>query len=141
MIESKVAKAILQDNLEVRVGTEVYKVAPPTPATLIRFSELSSRLPRPSGSLLEFAIGSAKDAKILGEIVATLILGEQPNRDEQYDVQYKKISKDALYMGYAEINSMILGILNRDHVEGFYVLTASLVEGNLLTPKTTQSGQ
>ena len=44
-IEDKVAKTILQQPEEIKVGDKTYKVAPPSVATLILISGAVSRLP------------------------------------------------------------------------------------------------
>ena len=60
------------------MGVESYIVAPPSIATLILASELIAQLPGlklDSKQVMFEYLFVAKDCKVLGEIVATLILG------------------------------------------------------------------
>ena len=130
-------QAVLQDALKVEVGGEIYTVAPPTLATTIRVSELASQLPmQDAEDKLSFVIEKAKHTRILGSIVATLILGElKRNLKEkaEYKHTFRKIEKDALYLSEQEIVSLIGSILIKNgSVEGFYQLITFLKGINLL---------
>lgn len=143
-MESKVAKAILQDVLEVKVGTEVYEVAPPTFSTSIRISELSSMLPSYDGQdSFSFSIQNAKHARVVADIVATLILGEPKIKSKTYKNQFSKIKEDVIYMSELEIANLITGIYSATgQAEAFTKLITSLEGLNQLRPtKTTQYGQ
>lgn len=78
-IEKKVTDAILQrasDSIEIE--GKVYPIAPATPATLILVSELVANMPEiatEGENLLFETLRTAKDCSVIGEIVATLILG------------------------------------------------------------------
>lgn len=77
-IESKVAKSILQQTEEITIGDEVMSVAPPSTATLILVSEETAKLPQlklDSKNMASEVIYVAKDCRVLGDIVAILILG------------------------------------------------------------------
>lgn len=77
-IEGLVSDTILQKPYSIQIGQETYEVAPPSIATLILASELISQLPKVEldKSLVTFeSLRIAKDCKVLGDIVATLILG------------------------------------------------------------------
>lgn len=77
-IEEKVAESILQKPIEITVGGRKYTTAPPSTATLILVSEAVSRLPRfvlDPQKLVEESLFVAKDCRILGDIVAILLLG------------------------------------------------------------------
>jgi hypothetical protein len=76
--EQKTAGAILQKSKQVLVGGATYEVAPPSAATLILVSELAATLPKVENNnagVVAETLRIAKDCKVLGEIVATLILG------------------------------------------------------------------
>jgi len=79
-IESKTAEAILERKKQITIGDQTYEVAQPTMATLILVSELVSQLPQtrmdPENILTE-TLRVAKDCRILGDIIAVLILGEE----------------------------------------------------------------
>ncbi|MEG2281741.1 MAG: hypothetical protein RSB93_00770, partial [Rikenellaceae bacterium] len=84
-IENKVADTILQEPQEVEVGGVKYSVAPPTTATLIRVSELVSEMPHikmTSKNILYEVLNVAKDCRVIGDIIAVLILGDK-NRIER----------------------------------------------------------
>lgn len=77
-IETKVADTILQKPYRVQVGEETYTVAPPSIATIILASELIAQLPGlklDTKQVMFESLFVAKDCKVLGDIVATLILG------------------------------------------------------------------
>lgn len=78
-IEKKVADTILQrtsDSLEI--DGNVYPIAPPSTATIILISELIAGMPEvriDADNILFEVLNKAKSCKVLGKIVATLILG------------------------------------------------------------------
>lgn len=76
-VEKSVSDAILQHKQKVTICGRTYEVAPPTPATLIMASEYIAELPKidAKGNIVSAVLTSAKDARSLGKIVATLILG------------------------------------------------------------------
>lgn len=77
-IESQVAKTVLQQREEIIVGGEVMEVAPPSTATLILTSEAAAQLPRvklDSENIAGEVLYIAKDCRVLGDVVAILILG------------------------------------------------------------------
>lgn len=76
--EAKVADAILQEPIVVTIDGTRYEVAQPTIATLIKASKYISYLPAfdiEATDVLSEVLRNAKDCKIIGKIVATLILG------------------------------------------------------------------
>jgi hypothetical protein len=90
-IETRVAETILQQKKKIAVGDEIYEVAPPSLATLILASEAISMIPgnvpsdirrsvldnvklNPDVEVRE-TLCMAKDYRILGDIIAILILG------------------------------------------------------------------
>lgn len=77
-IEQKTAAAILEKPVEIVIGGKTYQAAPPSTATLILVSEAVSQLPKialDAEKIVEETLSVAKDCRILGEIVAILILG------------------------------------------------------------------
>lgn len=78
-IEKKVVDTILQRaSTSLEIEGQVYPIAPATPATLILVSELIAQMPEiqsePENPLFE-TLRTARDCKVVGKIVATLILG------------------------------------------------------------------
>ena len=78
-IEKKVTDAILQRaSLSIEIEGREYPIAPATPATLILVSELVAELPEVRSNvdnILFETLRTARDCKVVGKIVATLILG------------------------------------------------------------------
>ena len=77
-IEKLVADAILERKTSVEIDGREYLIAPPTIGTLILVSELIAELPevrRDVENILIETLRTARDCKVVGKIVATLILG------------------------------------------------------------------
>lgn len=85
-VEQQVADVILgREIASIEINGEVYKVAPPSIATLIMASEIISTLPivepiskddpEKSQKIFREVLKTAKDFKALGELAAVLILG------------------------------------------------------------------
>lgn len=78
-IEKKVTDAILQRaSLSIEIEGREYPIAPATPATLILVSELIAEMPEVRSNvdnILFETLRTARDCKVVGKIVATLILG------------------------------------------------------------------
>lgn len=84
-IEQKASETILQKTQEVKIGEETYQVAPPTTSTLILASEYIAQLPSiklDGDSILIETLYIAKDCRVLGDIVAILILGAKGLTEE-----------------------------------------------------------
>ncbi len=83
--EQQVAEAILQKGAtKIEIAGTSYEIAPPTPATLILVSELTSQLPaidKNTQDILGETLRTAKDCGILGKIAATLIIGAKRIRE------------------------------------------------------------
>ena len=157
MIEGKAARTVLQDDLKVKVGMEVYKVAPPTLTSIIRVSELVSYLPLiDNGESYLLNLKNAKQGKVLADLAATLILGEEIDKEIEVTKSilgfkfkrkikvYNQIVKDALKMRIEVLGSMVLGLLSSAvDLDAFFLLMISLSEFNILRPKKkiTPSGQ
>ena len=158
MIESKAASTVLQNQFKVRVGTEVYRVAPPTLSTLIRVSELIAKLPKEENQdILVWSLESAKQARLIGDIVATIVLGANNLDKEVVRVKsflgfrykkkvslYKEIKEQAIRMEYEPLSSLLVGLFKEGlDVDAFFLLTTFLRGQNILkrTRKTIPSGQ
>ena len=86
-IEKKVTDAILQRAESFVLDGVEYPITPPTPATLILISELVSTMPvvdRKASNILYEVLATAKDLSVIGEIVATLILGAKRIKERRY---------------------------------------------------------
>ena len=158
MIESKTAHTVLQDQFKVRVGTEVYRVAPPTLSTLIRVSELIAKLPKEENQdVLIWSLDNAKQARVIGDIVATIVLGANSLDKEVVRVKsflgfrykkkvslYKEIKEQAIGMEYEPLSNLLVGLFKEGlDVDAFFLLTTFLRGQNILkrTKETTLSGQ
>lgn len=160
-IEKKVADTILQKPYKVEVGGVTYEVAPPSIATLIIVSSLIAQLPvikiDEKNVLLE-SLKVAKDCKVIGDIVATLILGADNLEEEMVVVEKRlfgivrkesklivdnqRILSDKILKKLTprQVNNTTIDILNRMEVGDFFGLTASLIEVNLTKPTKDQEG-
>jgi hypothetical protein len=159
-IEKKVADTILQKPYKVEVGGVTYEVAPPSIATLVIVSSLIAKLPQVNlneKNILLETLKVAKDCSLLGDIVATLILGADNLEEERVIVQKRlfgiireevKIKIDNQHilsdkilkkLTPRQVNNTTVEILNRMEVGDFFGLTASLIEVNLTKP-TKQVG-
>ena len=158
MIESKTASTVLQDQFKVKVGTEVYKVAPPTLNTIIRVSELIAKLPKEENQdVLIWSLDNAKQARVIGDIVATIVLGANNLDKEVVRVKsflgfrykkkvslYKEIKEQAIGMEYEPLSNLLVGLFKEGlDVDAFFLLTTFLRGQNILkrTKETTLSGQ
>jgi hypothetical protein len=170
-VESKVSKTILQQQEEIAVGDEIYKVSPPSVATIILASEAISRLPTvklDSDNILYECMYIAKDCRVLGDIIAILILGAKGLKETRkivkkrfcglssYEVETTVDNKAILAQKLLEdlepneLNGLMVRLLNTVQLSDFFGLTASLIEINILrrtremereAVATTASGQ
>lgn len=115
-IEKKVTDAILQrSSLNIEIEGNVYPIAPATPATLILVSELVADMPEintDAENLLFETLRTAKDCKVIGTIVATLILGAKrikennvitvPYRVQTSSFSWRKLRKVTSYKTVAK---------------------------------------
>ena len=68
-IENKTADTILQKPLNIAIGGATYEVAPPTIATLIEVSRLTTRMPKTNMNTENIMLSSlniAKDCEAIG---------------------------------------------------------------------------
>jgi hypothetical protein len=165
-IESKVSKTILQQQEEITVGGEIYKVSPPSTATLILASEAISQLPSvelDSENIVYECLYVAKDCRVIGDIISIIILGAKNItetkkvvtkrffgliRDEkEVTVDNKATLAQKLLedLGPQELHNLMAKLLKSMQLSDFFGLTASLIEINLLRKTrgavTTASGQ
>lgn len=85
-IEQRVGATLLQQPRQVEVAGKTYSVAPPTIATLILASEAISLLPQErldDQHIVEETLRIAKDCRVLGDILAILILGAKGLTEER----------------------------------------------------------
>lgn len=104
-IESKVASAILEKPVgEIEIEGEVYKIAPPSIATIILISEVISKLPVvkkvSNDEIVNSVLYNARFFRPLGDIAAILILGAKGLTEKQT----KKVTKKYLF-----------GLIKREH--------------------------
>lgn len=150
-VEQKTAGAILEKPKEVIIGGVTYQVAPPSTATLILVSELVSQLPKvephtfvnkQTGKIevdvLSTVLEMAKDCKVIGEIVAILIIGaKELSKPFQFKNKVKKLSGQLLMdISPKALSDMTLDLLTGMETGDFFGLTTFLIEINLT--KTTR---
>jgi len=168
-IESKVAKTVLQQTETITVGSETMEVAPPSTATLILASEETAKLPHvklDSENIAGEVLNIAKDCRVLGDIVAILILGAKNLRTKkiiekkrrfwlfrfgseikEVEIDNKaELSKKLLEnLTPRELHNLTVRLLTSLQIADFFGLTTSLIEVNLLRQTrevvTTASGQ
>ncbi|MDR0659093.1 MAG: hypothetical protein LBG18_09235 [Mediterranea sp.] len=159
-IESKVSKTVLQQQEEVIIGDEIYKVSPPSVATLILASEAISQLPYvnlDSKNIASESLYVAKDCRVLGDIIAILILGAKGLKETRTVVKERffglikkeyviiidhkaNLSKKLLEgLQPRELHETLARLLNTLQIGDFFGLTASLIEINLLR-QTREAG-
>lgn len=146
-IVERAAEAILQEPMELHVGDKVYVVAPPCGATLIMVSKLLAKVPHVDkmGNVLNEVLASAKDADVLYEIVATLIIGAKRIRDEKNEswVSRVGVKRNTLVSTLAEelkyectnaqVYEMVAKILSEQmEIGDFFALSTSLREISLI---------
>lgn len=163
-IESKVAETVLQISRQIDVNGVIYDVAPPTIATLILVSALAAEMPKVElnpNDILEESLFVAKDCKVLGDIVAVMILGAK-NIIQTRPIKKKKwfglwgVTTEIKINRQTELAenirqnvspkqlSVIIGELLRGmEISDFFGLTTSLISINLTrgVEKTIQSGR
>lgn len=165
--ESKVAETILQKTQEVTIGNQTYLVAPPSTATLILVSELVAQMPQielNTQEIMSESLRIAKDCKVLGDIVAVLILGAKNITKqmvkvrmyrffglipcfEEVEIDNQKIlAKEILEdVPPIELNTIVQKLLSGLDTAFFFSVSSFLIGVNLTKPtkqeETIQSGQ
>jgi len=121
-IEEKASDTILQRKKSIMVGGVNYEVSPPSIATL-----------------------TAKDCRVIGDILAVLILGPTTNPKNtkhrlfglknSFQKEYSRLVEKILYdLSPREVNSLTMELLKLKEIPDFFAITAFLSEINLLTP-------
>ena len=160
-IESKVASAILERPIAtIELDGVTYNIAPPSIATLILVSEIVSTLPQVEpisrDNITSFVLHNAKDYRMLGDIVAVLILGakglietktHKTVKSRFFGLKKVKTEETVIVDRKAELSKIILDNirpsvmlniiirrLNDLEIGDFFGITTSLSEINLLKP-------
>lgn len=162
-VEKKVSKEVLQQPDEILVGGKTYTFYPPSVATLILASEAISQLPQvklETEHLAEDSLYAARECRILGDIVAILLLGarhltevqkvvrEQEKRlfwgllrykrtrEEEVTVDRKaELAKTLLEeLTPRDLHNLTAQLLQRMQLADFFGLTTFLIEINLTRP-------
>lgn len=152
-IEQQVAGTILQKTIKVNVGDMVYEAAPASTATLILVSGLASQLPTVQLSeenVLVETLSIAQDCRVLGDILAVLILGAKGLKETREVIEPKLFGlwskkKTVVIDKQAELadvllkelsprslNSLLVELLTSMEIADFFGLITSLLEVNLL---------
>lgn len=155
--EKKVADALLQREQEITLSGKVYKVAPPSMATLVLVSECMAELPdelfAATGddvNLTIEALRSARYARPIGKAIATLVLGAKRIRRDAFlsrcihwvrrtstlDCLAQKVLES---FPPSELSSVFLQLVSRMEVGDFFALTAFL-QGLRVTKPTREAG-
>ncbi len=169
-IEEKVAKSILETDFEtIEIGARKYTYGKPTLATIIMVSELVSKLPTytrevDSAGVVHAVMQGAKDERVIGEILACLILGAKRIKERrlidleptevnhgwrfwrlwrkkpQKVLEYDYVAQEALdNLTVNDAVKIISQRLGRHNISGFFALTTSLkTEANMLAPTKTE---
>lgn len=154
-IEQRVGEAILQTPKEIRIGDKVFFVAPPSVATLILASEAISQLPQVNldkSRIVEDVLFVAKDCRLLGDIIAILILGARglketvtlrkkwffglfTRRVKETIDRKEELSKWLLEeLDTTQTNRLIFELLKDFNLGDFFGTTTFLIDINLLRP-------
>ena len=147
-IEKKVSEAILQqDTSKIDIGGKSYKFGKPSVATIIMISELVSELPQVNidikqSELVQEVLRTAKGCKVIGRIVATIILGAKRIKSlteskkhwwSRRTNELEELSEAVLLeMTPQDITKIVSEQLINLEIGSFFGLTASLASQNAL---------
>lgn len=145
-VESKTAKAILEEPTDYLIQGVAIKAAPPSTATLIKVSELVSQMPsinNDTEQMIHESLRTAKHCSILGKIAAYLLLGVQGFQTIEQKtfmglIPYKKkvtageLADMILHEPPSFLSQIIIERLNALEVADFFGITTSLAEVNIL---------
>lgn len=152
-IQQKTAQAVLEKPLTVKIGKDSYTMARPTLRTLINVSEEISKIPvfkAEKDRELSSAIAFAKHAGNMGNVLATMILGEKPAykimAKAVHSIRKKMLAEKLLaYYTPSELSLALTAIVVEMQIGDFFALTTSLNEINLIRTSgevvTTVSGR
>lgn len=150
-IETRVADTVLQQGVGIEVGGRNYHVAPPSVATLMRVSSLTSQLPsinKDANDDISETLRIAQDCGVLGDIFATIVLGARkpfrgllaPIERLFWRVKYNRLSKDSLFEPPSKLSQVIADCLTEQMEVGFFLdITISLSETNIAKPTKTET--
>lgn len=152
-IEQQAAGTILQKAIEIQIGNQVYEAAPASTATLILVSELVAQLPAiqlAEDNVMIETLSVAQDCRVLGDILAVLILGAKGLKETREVIEPKLfglwskknivvIDKQAELadillkeLSPRNLNSLFIELLKSMEIADFFGLITSLLEVNLL---------
>ena len=148
-IEKSVAKVILEKEGKVIISKREYNLAPPSMATLILVSELATDFPpidKDADNVLYEVLRTAKDCKIVGKIIATLILGAKSIKENSRSrrkwwcwwrknkpLEVDRLAEEILdECPPRDISEIFVNRLTALQISDFFGLTTSLSEVNLL---------
>lgn len=158
-IESKVADTILQRSQEVTIGDKTYQVAPPSTATLILVSELVAQMPQielNTQEIMSESLKVAKDCKVIGDIIAVLILGAKKLKTKKAKKWFSRFKSQTIdtraelaeeildNITPFELNGLVQRLLGAMEISFFFGISTFLIGINLTKEtkeETTQSGQ
>lgn len=166
-IEQKVGDAVLQRPKEIDINGRRFIVAPPSISTLILASEAISQLPQvnlDSRKIIEEVLFVAKDCRVLGDIVAVLILGAKglketvTTRKKRFFGLFSKTVTETVdrkaelsawlleELDAVRLNKLVRDLLKEFDIGDFFGTTTFLIGVNLLrstkvVEETTAFGQ
>lgn len=161
--EQQVADTILEKRKRITIGGETYEIAPPTLATVILVSELVSTLPPAPDTknkkldILQEVLQNARNSKVLGKIIAVLVLGaKRAEENHKVPVRINSIKPRRFWrrkrtMQYisevdyladlilnelspAQANDVVASALMQLQIPDFFALTTSLTTANQIKP-------
>jgi hypothetical protein len=151
--ESRVAQTILQQPKQITVGDHTFSVAPPSLATLIMVSELTSMIgyrPMNKEDYISEVLREAKKCRVIGDILAVLILGaktihDEQRRDKKWRIRRRKnvseeIIQRVMYdLTPKDVQELLITLLSDMDIAFFFGIITSLQEVNLLKPTKTET--
>ena len=150
-VEQKVADALLERTIQVKVGAKVYEAPAPTLGTLVMVSELIADLPELDTKEDVAAIfRNARHGREIARICAIFILGAKAVRGEQISSENRLrnllklrgpfTKADALTdeillnCTSADISRIVANLVDASNLDDFFELSTFLKEVNLTKP-------
>ena len=145
-IESLVSDSILNEPIEITVGSVKMKINKPTVSTLISASKYIGKLPNipnpeTKSDEIEIVLGYARDCSVIGEIAAILFLGHKNMFTEKklFGLTYKFVdnvkplaAKILDEYSSKDLYNLITALLSEQDIAFFLNITISLNRANLL---------
>lgn len=154
-LEARAAEVLLQKPIVVSIGGQEYKAAPPSLATLIAVSELIAELPHCSlegKDIISETLFIARDCRIIGEIVAMLVLGAKPPQQaiithfwqrlwkKSPKNEHEKLATKVLHeLSPTELHVIMAKLLESLNLGDFFALTTFLLDINLTKKKVGET--